>query len=389
MFMSIIALACGVLFILAVAAVKYLPATVCAGLAILLPASFAWIQRDRWAVVRTHPWSRVRTVYKNVAVYHLAWRLDRAYARLTPPLDDLQSLPGSSIVLDKILATGPDTYQKKASNRLQIQSLLNCVCDLVHIVRQKGRTPLVLDIGAGKALFTRAVYEALDRTVAVIALDSRRPKKASHKTGDMFYDPLPTDIDKGKGDKPYTRIVGDVRYLAAKTLVPLRESKNGGAIAITKHLCGGATDGSIVALCKEPLMDFVGACCFAPCCHQKTKKDQYCNIQFLESMGFCHTHIGLRGGIQDTDFKNFGMLISMSRAKDLQDFEYKKSHLLDLLGFARASQLGRQARRILEEGRVMYLRDHGFDVRLVRYCDDNITGDNLAIIATKRANYHD
>jgi len=297
----------------------------------------------------------------------------------------MESLPGSSILLDEILTTGPDTYQKKVTNRLQIESLLECVCDLVHHVRGRGRIPLVLDIGAGKALFTRAVYEALDRSVAVIALDSRKPKAASHKTGDMFYDPLTVNI----GDKSYTRLVADVRYLASKTLLPLREAKNGGAIAITKHLCGGATDGSIIALCKDPLMDFVGACCFAPCCHQKTRKDQYCNIPFLESMGFCQTHIGLRGGIQDTDFKNFGMLISMSRAKDLQDWEYKKSPLLDLLGFAKASQLGRKARRLFEEGRLRYLEDHGFEARLVRYCDDAITGDNLAIIATKREKYND
>ena len=385
MFIRLVLSSSGLLLVLAITAVIYLPAAICAGLGILVSASFVWIRRDRWAAVRTHPVSRVRMMYKYAAIYHFEWKLDRAYAKLTLPLDAVDSLPGASAVLDEILATGPDTYQKKTSNRLQIESLLECVCELVHSVRKNGKTPMVLDIGAGKALFTRAVYETLDRTVAVIALDARKPKKESHKTGDMFYDP----VTFNSRDKPYTRVVADVRYLAAKTLVPLREAKNGGTIAITKHLCGGATDSSIIALCKEPLMDFVGACCFAPCCHQKTRKDQYCNIPFLESMGFCQTHIGLRGGIQDTDFKNFGMLISMSRATDLQDFEYKKSHLLDLLGFARASQLGRQARRLFEEGRIRYLRDHGFDARLVRYCDKTITGDNLAIIATKREPYHD
>ena len=78
------------------------------------------------------------------------------------------------------------------------------------------------------------------------------------------------------------------------------------------------------------------------------------------------------------------MLISISRASDLKEWEYKQSRMLDLFGFKRAQQLGRQARRLLEEGRMRYLRDRGFDVTLVRYCDASITGDNLAIVARRR-----
>jgi len=350
------------------------------GVASLMTFGFIQIRRNRWELVRTHRWAWVRTIYKNMAIYHFAWKLDRVYKKLPAPIDATKVFTGGAELLDDILANGPDTYQKKASNRLQIESLMDCVCSLVSDVRQTGAKPLVLDIGAGKALFTRAVYEALDREVSVVALDSRRPKNKQHKTGDRFYDPV---CVKG-GDMPYTRVVADVRYLAAKTLLPLRESKNGGTVAITKHLCGGATDGSIIALCKEPLETYVGACCFAPCCHQKIRKDQYCNIRYLESMGFCQTHIGLRGGVQDNDFGTFSKLISISKAAELRDWEYKKSTILELLGFARSAQLGRQARRLLEEGRIRYLQDHGFDAYLVRYCDESVTGDNLAIIAKKK-----
>ena len=111
--------------------------------------------------------------------------------------------------------------------------------------------------------------------------------------------------------------------------------------------------------------------------------------------------MGLRGKkIVDNDFRTFGMLISMSKAArargagegggggggGLRDFEYKKSVLLSLLGFDRACELGDKVRRILEEGRIRYLRDScGFDdVRLVRYCDREVTGDNLALIARRR-----
>ena len=43
-------------------------------------------------------------------------------------------------------------------------------------------------------------------------------------------------------------------------------------IALSKHLCGGATDCILRSLCSEPLEDYVGAACIAPCCHQKIRK---------------------------------------------------------------------------------------------------------------------
>ena len=164
-------------------------------------------------------------------------------------------------------------------------------------VGEREAKALVLDIGAGKALFTRAIYEALGRSVAVVALDSRKQSKR-----DRFYDPLPRAStspsaraveprrsgEGGEGkvaagatrrspaavEAPYTRIVADVKSLASKTLVPLRDARGGGVVAVTKHLCGGATDESLVALCVPPLDAFVGACCLAPCCHQKTTREQ-------------------------------------------------------------------------------------------------------------------
>jgi tRNA:m4X modification enzyme len=163
----------------------------------------------------------------------------------------------------------------------------------------------------------------------------------------------------------------------------------GGVVAITKHLCGGATDASLVALCAPPLDVFIAACCFAPCCHQKTKRTQYCNLSFLEARGFCHTHVGVRGQVQDVDWKNFRMLISMSKgglnAGVTEGGEYKNSQLLQVLGRDRACALGRKARRLLEEGRMQYLQQHGFSTTLVRYCDESVTGDNWAIIARKEA----
>jgi hypothetical protein len=389
LFFKPIAMGCVALVGTALIASLLLPAIMTVALAVVAVSTLALIQRDRWSAIRLSRLAWVRHVYKAFDIYTFAWRLTWACSKLTPPVDALEVYGGGTAILDDIVRSGPVTFQQKPTNRAQIESLMECVCGLVEDVCLNGQTPLVLDIGAGKALFTRAVYEALDRQVAVVALDSR-----NQHSKDLFYDPPPTDEvlngatnrSVGIGEAPYTRIVADVRHLAARTLVPMDKSKAGGVIAITKHLCGGATDESLMALCSPPLNDFVGACCLAPCCHQKMRRDQYCNIPFLQSLGFCQTHTRFKGRAQDADFKKFTTLISMSKnsSPELLDFEYKQSTLPKLLGFAWATQLGRQARHLFEEGRAQYLRGRGFDVHLVRYCRKEITGDNLAIIARRK-----
>ena len=54
-----------------------------------------------------------------------------------------------------------------------------------------------------------------------------------------------------------------------------------------------------------------------------------------------------------------------------------------ILGFDRCRDLGLKARRLLEEGRLRYLRDHGFEATLVRYVEAATTPDNLAIVARR------
>ena len=53
------------------------------------------------------------------------------------------------------------------------------------------------------------------------------------------------------------------------------------------------------------------------------------------------------------------------------------------MGFDRCRDLGLKARRLLEEGRLRYLRDHGFEATLVRYVEAATTPDNLAIVARR------
>ena len=365
-------------------AVAWLPAPACAALLATLLLTVLALRRGRWKALRCHRWEWVRYCQQSLSIYYFSWRLDRACAQLPPPIDALGVLEGGTQVLEEILATGPNTYQKKPTNRAQIESLLDCVCELVPGVQRalsavgggsgskpSGKPPLVLDLGAGKALLTRAVYEALDRRVACVALDSRH-----HRPSDRFYDPPAPDwsghvtvirptaapvasaaeqpsppppqqqqqqagTPVATGMAPYMRVVADVtngRQLHARLKLPLAETTHGGVIALSKHLCGGATDCSLKALCAPPLGPYVGASCIAPCCHQKIRRKEYCNMSFLREMGFCTEHVGVRGGLQDIDFRTLGMVIQMSKCgsgsgskrTELHAWEFKKSPLLQV-----------------------------------------------------------
>ena len=281
---------------------------------IVLLILVALLRRDRCAAVRCHRWSCVRWQFQVCAILNFAWRLDRACSDLPSPTEQGASLPGSTAILENVLAGGPNTYQKKPTNRVQIESLLECIHRLVQELETRGARPLVLDLGAGKALLTRVVYEALGRRVATVALDCRDGGAGR----DQFYDPPPPIEDRRAASQnpaaaPYLRVVADVgndRQFNARMKAPLALTSPHGLVAVSKHLCGGATDCIIRQLCCDPLADFVGACCIAPCCHQKIRRKQYCNLAYLRGKGFCTEHVGLRGGTHDVDFRTLCMQVT-------------------------------------------------------------------------------
>jgi len=265
----------------------------------------------------------------------------------------LPSTRDSEPLIRKLIAAQTLTFQSKATNVAQLKSLLSCVEELVT----NRPSSIVLDLGAGKALFTRSVYEMLQRQVPVVALDNR-----AVRSGDPFYDP----VDVKDGEAPYTRLVAEVQDMQWSQ----RKELQGEVVAVTKHLCGGFTDASLVRVCEGLQLQSV---CMAPCCHQKLTLPEYCNHPYLKETGF----------ETEREFKDLLFLIQLSKHSELKDNEYRNRSICDLLPFAEIKALGCLARRLLEEGRACYLRDRGFDVEVRRYISNDVTPDNLVIMARK------
>merc|ERR1712168_1697722 len=46
-------------------------------------------------------------------------------------------------------------------------------------------------------------------------------------------------------------------------------------------------------------------------------------------------------------------------------------------------EIGRQCKRLLDHGRLSYLRHHGYQCQLVRYISDDVTPENIALLVTR------
>ena len=97
-------------------------------------------------------------------------RLRSACEKLPAPGAEIAgALPGSEKTLARILNSRSHTYQRKTTNVQQIHSLAAIVVHLVGRFQRAGLSVCVLDLGAGKALLARAVYELFERRVRVVA----------------------------------------------------------------------------------------------------------------------------------------------------------------------------------------------------------------------------
>jgi len=330
----------------------------------------------------------------------------RAAALLPPIRDDTESHPSAMTAIADIIGQHPPTWQEKTTNTAQLASLAMTV---VKKVREKGllvddpkenAEMVFVDLGAGKALFSRLIYEMTQRNVEIIAVD--------REDALLNYDPknskfgLRNSMDVGSaqkqkvaencehcpatkatlkteifsyGNAAFTRILADVVDLNINAL-----RNRGKAVVVAKHLCGHATDMALSRCISSSLKHAEGAkgltveiICIAPCCHQKMRWHNYSNQKFLESLG-------LGGKKMFTSLVN---LIQLSRHQNLKKFEYRKWKGLKDFDFDTIKGLGRCSRRILEEGRLRLLREQGFHAELVSYADESITPDNLVIIAER------
>ena len=201
-------------------------------------------------------------------------------------------------------------------------------------------------------------------------------------------------------------------------------------VGIAKHLCGCATDFALHSIVSAATVSgreipALSGVVIATCCHHKCSWGTYCNRPFFEELGIFAEDFqlltvisswatsGAAGGSGDRrggglnardDAANapYNAPNASNAAPDAQHGAPNAHHDAPLLGEHENAdpeaaqlgalldgwidaptrrQLGRMCKRLLDTGRMRYLAQHGYSVRMQAYVDEIVSPENMLIVA--------
>ncbi|AET37804.1 tRNA:m4X modification enzyme Ecym_2047 [Eremothecium cymbalariae DBVPG len=156
-------------------------------------------------------------------------------------------------------------------------------------------------------------------------------------------------------------------------------------VAISKHLCGVATDFTIRCIFNsERLKTSLKGVLIAMCCRHACDAAEYVNPEYLTSLldKYNVAHEGLSYSQFFSALRKIASWAVCGRRPGVADTDIN-SHFTGL-SVRERERLGEIARRVIDEGRCAYFRERGYDVRLFRYCDSSVTLENVAMLVTRR-----
>ncbi|KAK9764933.1 tRNA:m4X modification enzyme [Basidiobolus ranarum] len=163
-------------------------------------------------------------------------------------------------------------------------------------------------------------------------------------------------------------------------------------VALSKHLCGAATDLTLKCLMnyyESQKNSGILGIVIALCCHQVCRYNMYPNQEYLLEIGLTQDEFQLL-----TSMSSWAICGQMPKegeepdehtleCVEAEDIQQGQTHYSGLSHEER-EKIGRQCKRIFDMGRVTYLQKHGFDARLVYYVDKDISLENLALVAVPK-----
>ena len=198
-----------------------------------------------------------------------------------------------------------------------------------------------IEFGAGKGALSHYIAE---RTEAHHFLIERAPMRNK-------YDKLHKHT--------FTRLQADIADIDLRQVDLI-----GSVICVGKHVCGGATDLSIVSVLRSGVQ--LAGVVLATCCHHRCTISTFIGADILSELGvtepeqvklFKASSWGPSGAVRPEE----GMeAVSMAK-----------------------SEAGLKAKRIIDIARVLFLCNSGLSSRLFQYCDNSLTPENMVVVAWK------
>ncbi|KAJ3387813.1 hypothetical protein HDU92_001765 [Lobulomyces angularis] len=165
------------------------------------------------------------------------------------------------------------------------------------------------------------------------------------------------------------------------------ELKDKGIIGVSKHLCGVATD--LTLHCLTNCGRNVEGIIIALCCHQICNFRSFINHEFLINnllneddfkMLCTMTSWYTCGNGKRTEQKEIEEVDEHTSVSTEEDTMEEKEHFSGLSSEIRKT-IGFKCKRIIDLGRIEYLKNCGFQVEIVKYVDEKVSVENLVLIA--------
>ncbi|GFT00174.1 tRNA:m(4)X modification enzyme TRM13 homolog [Nephila pilipes] len=269
-----------------------------------------------------------------------------------------------------------------------------------------------VEFGAGKGQLMywiiRCVPESEKKSFILIDKSAQR-----HKSDNKFKD----------SDLQVERIRIDIQHLFLGK-VPSIQDKIDKVVGVSKHLCGGATDLAIKCLINSLISERNGekvkhkicGLLMALCCHHQCSWDTYIGKDFLEKHNFTERDFKLMCciaswatcGLRKTVLEKNDTVYSEENATDEGDENLKKNesvknnstinseeHAEDIpdeillnrynklnLKHEEREVIGLQCKRLIDAGRIFFLKEAGYDAKLTTYIDKSVSLENVALLVT-------
>lgn len=239
-----------------------------------------------------------------------------------------------------------DHYCKVGKHAFQISSLLG------HLRDRELLSPdaCFQEWGCGKAELTRWIFDITTPKDCFLIDRSKGKLKLTHQ----------------HKENQHQRLLIDIKDLE---LHKVPRSLERPCLAYSKHLCGSATDMTLRCLNNFCLNGGqITGICIALCCHQVCTYERYINHEFLNEIGITR--------------EDFTTLRKISTWK-IAGKGTKEDHWTGL-GLSERQKLGNMAKRILDVGRMRYVKTTmgAKTAELVYYIDEEKTLENMALICT-------
>ncbi|KAL8094434.1 uncharacterized protein LOC141693421 [Apium graveolens] len=173
-------------------------------------------------------------------------------------------------------------------------------------------------------------------------------------------------------------------------------------LAIGKHLCGPATDMTIRCCLAKPCVQdnvakgtenpYLRGLALATCCHHLCQWKHYINKRYMSNLGFdrdyFHAITWFTSWAVDADHGTaLSDVDATSHPEIMEDGRDRGIDLLRDEGISRnmsavdRAVLGFMCKDIIDMGRLMWMKEHSLDSRLVKYVPSNISPENRLLIA--------